>query len=55
MVSVMILMFQVIDLKVKVILMGFCDFYYILQDYDLEFNELFWVLVDFDYEISVIW
>ncbi|MBU2977018.1 AAA family ATPase [Alteromonas sp. C1M14] len=44
---------QPVDLKVKVILLGSRDLYYTLQDYDDEFDELFRVLVDFDYEIPV--
>ena len=42
-----------VDLDVKVILLGSRDLYYTLQDYDDEFDELFRVLVDFDYEIPV--
>jgi len=37
-----------IPLKVKVILLGGSDIYYMLQDYDQEFTELFRVLADFD-------
>ncbi|MBU3023028.1 Lon protease family protein [Aestuariibacter sp. A3R04] len=44
---------QPVDLNVKVILLGSRDLYYTLQDYDDEFDELFRVLVDFDYEIPV--
>ncbi|OFC71834.1 Lon protease family protein [Alteromonas confluentis] len=44
---------QPVDLDVKVILLGSRDLYYTLQDYDDEFDELFRVLVDFDYEIPV--
>lgn len=44
---------QPIELNVKVILLGSRDLYYTLQDYDDEFDELFRVLVDFDYEIPV--
>lgn len=44
---------QPVDLKIKVILLGSRDLYYTLQDYDDEFDELFKVLVDFDYEIPV--
>ncbi len=44
---------QRIPLKVKVILLGSRDLYYLLQDYDEEFDELFRVLVDFDHEIPL--
>ncbi|MBT0586525.1 Lon protease family protein [Alteromonas oceanisediminis] len=44
---------QAIDLNVKVILLGSRDLYYMLQDYDDEFAELFRVLVDFDHEIAL--
>jgi len=37
-----------IPLSVKVILLGNADTYYMLQDYDQEFTELFRVLADFD-------
>ena len=37
-----------IPLKVKVILLGDPEIYYMLQDYDQEFTELFRVLADFD-------
>lgn len=37
-----------IPLQVKVILLGDPDIYYMLQDYDQEFTELFRVLADFD-------
>ena len=39
---------QVIPLSVKVILIGSRRAYYLLQDYDPDFQELFRVLVDFD-------
>ncbi len=42
---------QPMALDVKVILLGSRDLYYMLQDYDDEFDELFRVLVDFDLEI----
>ncbi|MBD3584643.1 AAA family ATPase [Salinimonas sp. HHU 13199] len=42
---------QPMSLDVKVILLGSRDLYYMLQDYDDEFDELFRVLVDFDLEI----
>ena len=42
---------QPMTLDVKVILLGSRDLYYMLQDYDDEFDELFRVLVDFDLEI----
>lgn len=44
---------QPVELDVKVILLGSRDLYYTLQDYDDEFDELFRVLVDFDYEIPL--
>ncbi|WP_286271841.1 Lon protease family protein [Thalassotalea hakodatensis] len=37
-----------IPLQVKVVLLGDPDIYYMLQDYDQEFTELFRVLADFD-------
>lgn len=37
-----------IPLQVKVILLGSSDIYYMLQEYDQEFTELFRVLADFD-------
>lgn len=37
-----------IPLKVKVVLLGDPEIYYMLQDYDQEFTELFRVLADFD-------
>ncbi|WP_286233136.1 Lon protease family protein [Thalassotalea sediminis] len=37
-----------IPLQVKVVLLGDADIYYLLQDYDQEFTELFRVLADFD-------
>jgi len=37
-----------IPLKVKVILLGDAEIYYMLQDYDQEFTELFRILADFD-------
>lgn len=42
-----------VPLSVKVVLMGSRQLYYALQDYDDEFDELFRVLVDFDYEIPL--
>lgn len=53
MVNSMTLNPQQIPLSVKVILMGSRDLYYLLQDYDEEFDELFRVLVDFDHEIPL--
>lgn len=44
---------QKLPLSVKVVLLGSRELYYTLQDYDDEFDELFRVLVDFDYEISL--
>ncbi|MCH2056163.1 MAG: AAA family ATPase [Thalassotalea sp.] len=37
-----------VPLQVKVILLGSSDIYYMLQEYDQEFTELFRVLADFD-------
>lgn len=42
---------QLIPLDVKIILLGSRDLYYVMQEYDDEFNELFRVLADFDYHI----
>ncbi len=53
MVNSMTLNPQRIPLKVKVILLGSRELYYLLQDYDEEFDELFRVLVDFDHEIPL--
>jgi len=39
---------EVIPLNVKVILVGSREMYYLLEDYDSEFNEIFRVLADFD-------
>ena len=39
---------EVIPLNVKVILMGAADIYYLLEELDNEFNEMFKVLADFD-------
>lgn len=39
---------EVIPLNVKVILVGSRDMYYLLEDLDSEFNEMFRVLADFD-------
>lgn len=44
---------QQIPLDVKVVLLGTRDLYYMLQEYDDEFDELFRVLVDFDSEIGL--
>ncbi|MFD2166056.1 Lon protease family protein [Thalassotalea euphylliae] len=41
-----------IPLNVKVILLGGSDVYYMLQEYDQEFTELFRVLADFDRHID---
>lgn len=43
---------EVIPLKVKVILVGSRDMYYLLEDLDSEFNEMFRVLADFDDHIN---
>ncbi|WP_342808104.1 ATP-binding protein [Alteromonas sp. M12] len=53
MVNSMTLNPQQIPLNVKVVLLGSRDLYYLLQDYDEEFDELFRVLVDFDHEIPL--
>lgn len=42
---------EVIPLNIKIILVGSREIYYLLQDYDKEFNEMFRVLADFDYVI----
>jgi predicted ATP-dependent protease len=39
---------EVIPLSVKVILVGSRDIYYLLEDMDSEFNEMFKILADFD-------
>lgn len=39
---------QVIDLEVKIILVGSREIYYLLQEMDNEFNEMFRILADFD-------
>ena len=39
---------EVIPLNVKVILIGSCDTYYLLEELDTEFNEMFKILADFD-------
>jgi predicted ATP-dependent protease len=41
----------VIPLNIKLILIGSRNVYYLLQEYDKDFNELFRTLVDFDSEI----
>ncbi|GAA0857571.1 ATP-binding protein [Aliiglaciecola litoralis] len=53
MVNSMTLNPQQVPLNVKVVLLGSRDLYYLLQDYDEEFDELFRVLVDFDHEIPL--
>ncbi len=42
---------EVVPLNVKVILVGPPDIYYLLEEMDSEFNEMFKVLADFDYYI----
>lgn len=42
---------EVIPLDIKVILVGSREIYYLLQDLDDEFNEMFRILADFDYDI----
>ncbi len=44
---------EVIPLNVKVILIGSRDIYYLLEDMDSEFNEMFRVLADFDNHIKL--
>lgn len=44
---------EVIPLNVKVILVGSRDIYYLLEDMDSEFNEMFRVLADFDNTIEI--
>ena len=42
---------EVIPLKVKIVLVGSPDIYYLLEEMDSEFNEMFKVLADFDNHI----
>lgn len=42
---------QVIPLNVKVVLVGPRDIYYLLEELDAEFNEMFRILADFDTQI----
>jgi len=42
---------EVIPLNIKIILVGSREIYYLLQDLDEEFNEMFRILADFDYDI----
>ena len=42
-----------IPLDIKVILMGSRELYYLMQEYDSEFNELFRVLADFEHYIHL--
>lgn len=44
---------EVIPLNIKVILLGSEEIYYLLQDLDSEFNEIFHILADFDYDIRL--
>lgn len=44
---------DIIDINVKVILLGTEYMYYILNSYDLEFKKIFKFKVDFDYEIDL--
>lgn len=44
---------QPIPLDVKIILMGSRELYYLMQEYDNEFNELFRVLADFEHYIPL--
>lgn len=43
---------QPIPLEVKIVLMGSRELYYLMQEYDNEFNELFRVLADFEHYIN---
>lgn len=43
---------EVIPLNVKVILVGAPDIYYLLEELDSEFNEMFKILADFDHFIT---
>lgn len=43
---------QPIPLDIKVVLMGSRELYYLMQEYDSEFNELFRVLADFEHYIN---
>ncbi len=52
-VNTMTLKPEVIPLNVKVILVGSRDIYYLLEDLDDEFNEMFRVLADFDDHIRL--
>ncbi len=44
---------EVIPLNLKVILLGSEEIYYLLQELDSEFNEMFHILADFDYDIRL--
>lgn len=44
---------EVIPLNIKVVLLGSEDIYYLLQELDEEFNEIFHVLADFDDQIRL--
>ena len=44
---------EVIPLNVKIILVGSRDIYYLLEDMDSEFNEMFRILADFDNHIKI--
>ncbi len=44
---------QPIPLDIKIILMGSRELYYLMQEYDSEFNELFRVLADFEHYIPL--
>ncbi len=52
-VNTMTLKPEVIPLDVKVILVGPSNIYYLLEDMDSEFNEMFRVLADFDNHIKI--
>jgi lon-related putative ATP-dependent protease len=43
---------EVIPLNVKIILVGSREIYYLLQELDVEFNEMFHILADFDNDIK---
>lgn len=53
MVSTITLKPEVIPLHVKIILVGDRDIYYLLEEMDSEFNEMFRVLADFDSRIKL--
>lgn len=52
-VNTMTLKPEVIPLNIKIILLGSEDIYYLLQELDVEFNEIFHILSDFDHDIRL--